>query len=207
MSASGSPAADSSTPDQTEGCKCNLKKEHVGIILTISGCIASVFIGVVCVFTILSSPDLITIILNGYVIALSFLSLLVELRVFNLVRALVYHLIKWVYFLTEYSGRGLFYIFLGSLMLDDGSTGTAIVGAATMGIGILNLLAKCFLSQFLYTIVDPEIEKAAKARTEGKEYVPPSLAAHLVASQTGISAETAQVGIDVKQKADAKSKR
>eukprot|EP00759_Apiculatamorpha_spiralis_P034075 PhF_6_TR35151/c0_g1_i1/m.51222 len=185
--------------------KCTCKKEHIGVILSVSGVVASFFVGLLSVLSLLASPEFMTAILNIYILVLSAVSFVAELRaVGKIVRTMTFPLLKWFYFVTVYTGRGMFYIFIGSLLLDNEfqKVFSNMIGGITMGIGLAHILAKIFTPQYcLPSVLDPGMEYEDTAKN-GKDtnYQPPSLAAHVIASQTGVSASTAQKGLDVHEK-------
>jgi len=125
-------------PVHEESCKCSWDKDKTVLTLRIAACLGNIAVGIYCVFDLLLSVlNVITIVMDIYLLVLSFFCLLAELRFISVIRSFSYIMLKWVYFLTQYTGRGLFYFFMGTLMLDGAHVSSSIVGVIMMIVGLL----------------------------------------------------------------------
>ncbi|KAF5221593.1 hypothetical protein ECC02_005305 [Trypanosoma cruzi] len=107
------------------------------------------------------------IFLNIYLVVLCFFTLTAELRQINCLRGLIYNWIKYLYFLTTYTGRSFFYIFLGTLAFGGGILNYVAAGVA-VALGVIMLFVNLFVDLPKY--VDPEVvreEEAARREAMG----------------------------------------
>ncbi|RNF26289.1 uncharacterized protein Tco025E_01438 [Trypanosoma conorhini] len=108
-----------------------------------------------------------TIFLNVYLVMLCFFALTAELRQVKCLRGLIYIWMKYLYFLTTYTGRAIFYIFLGTLAFGGGLLNYVAAGVAV----VLGTLMFCVnLVVELPKYVDPEMlreEEAARREALG----------------------------------------
>lgn len=96
-------------------------------------CIANSVGSIIFFFKYLLNPT--QLLLDVYILIFCFLALSAELWRFRLVRRVARMWLKHVYFLTTYSGRSLFYIFIGTLVIDF-SVFNAIVGGICIALGV-----------------------------------------------------------------------
>eukprot|EP00759_Apiculatamorpha_spiralis_P012671 PhF_6_TR19625/c0_g1_i1/m.28635 len=125
-------------PQTEEGCKCNMNKDTWVLTLRIAAIFANVAVILICIFTLLPNfANLVTFVLDIYILIFASLCFIAELRFISVVRSTAYYLLKWFYFLTNYTGRGIFYFFLGTLLVDGDSTICNIVAVCVMALGVL----------------------------------------------------------------------
>ncbi|CBH14394.1 hypothetical protein, conserved [Trypanosoma brucei gambiense DAL972] len=87
--------------------------------------------------------------LELYMLVFAFLGLSAELRRFEGIRRGVYLWLRYFYFLTTYSGRGLFYIFLGAIAV--GGTPLRYTSCViTTVLGFLMFVVNCFVNLPVY---------------------------------------------------------
>lgn len=123
-------------PGEEPGCKCT--KASAPTYLLIAGFVASAICSLTAILDLMTFAGPAQIVLDLYIVLFSILVLSAELRVFKPLRGIIYTWMKFVYFLTSYVGRGLFYFFLGSLVLS--STPLPIIaGSYTMGFGLVTI--------------------------------------------------------------------
>ena len=106
---------------QEEGCECKCDKNSWPNILTGVGMGGNVFVIVTAILSLIKIPTLTGIILSVYCVLLALFGFLAEARRFRRPRDLIYKVVKHAYFITNYSARSLFYLFLGSIMFDSDS--------------------------------------------------------------------------------------
>jgi len=87
---------------------------------------------------LLSSP-----VLNAYLVALGLVAIATELRKFAALRPLVYHVVKYFYFITSWSGKAIFYIFVGTIQLDPTHPLALIAGVFMIFIGFAIFVVRC----------------------------------------------------------------
>ncbi|RNF07181.1 hypothetical protein TraAM80_03553 [Trypanosoma rangeli] len=104
-----------------------------------------------------------TIFLNVYLIVLCFFALTAELRQVKCLRSLIYTWMKYLYFLTTYTGRAFFYIFLGTLAF-GGGIWNYVAASVAVALGILMFFVN--LSVELPKYVDPEVLHEEAGRRE-----------------------------------------
>ncbi|EKF30275.1 hypothetical protein MOQ_005920 [Trypanosoma cruzi marinkellei] len=105
--------------------------------------------------------------LNAYLVVLCFFTLSAELRQIKCLRGLIYSWIKYLYFLTTYTGRSFFYIFLGTLAFGGGILNYVAAGVA-VALGVIMLFVNFIVDLPKY--VDPEVareEEAARREAMG----------------------------------------
>lgn len=142
------------------------------------------FLGIIFNFlSIVIKPNV--ALLNVYCLVFSLLTLSAELRQFPWCRTLSYHWMKYTYFLTYYTPRGLFYIFLGLLLLGD-SVLLYVAGAVSIVVGVVMLVTNLFVGLPVYD--DPQErrreQEEARRYYEGSNAKPASLfAKHLGAKE------------------------
>ncbi|ORC85382.1 uncharacterized protein TM35_000351260 [Trypanosoma theileri] len=107
-----------------------------------------------------------TFVLEVYLVILSFFALTAELRQVKCLRGLIYHWLKYLYFLSTYTGRGFFYIFLGTLAF-GGSVLRYIASGTAVSLGIIMIVVNIFvkLPEFVDAQVVREEEAARRAAT------------------------------------------
>lgn len=100
-------------------------------------------VGLFCLTSILRLLTLslspLDIFIDSYIVVLGFFAWSAELRQYSLLRPLVYHWVHYVYFVSTYTGRGLLYVFLGTLMWQPSSLVHAALALATAVQGVLLL--------------------------------------------------------------------
>lgn len=175
-------------PGEEPGCKCT--KENIPTYLLIMGTVACGGVILISILDLMQFSGLDTFILDIYLVVLALLAWTAELRMFKALRSMIYTWIKFVYFLTNNVGRGLFYFFMGSIVLSDKPL-PIIVGAFTIATGVAGIvLSICFkLPNYLDWQVVKEEAKAKATATKNtlegklntpsnaatpKNYVPPN---------------------------------
>ena len=123
-------------PGEEQGCKCT--KSSAPTYLLIAGFISSLVCSLVAVLDLMTFAGPQAIVLDLYIVLFSVLVFTAELRVFKPLRGIIYTWMKFVYFLTSYVGRGLFYFFLGSLVLSTTPL-PIIAGSYTMAFGLVTI--------------------------------------------------------------------
>lgn len=150
-----------------EGCKCD-RKQMPNIVLLLN-VVACVLIGLVAVLDLITFTGIPSVILDLYLVALAFLALSAEARMFRPLRSLIYNWIKFVYFLTSYTGRGLYYVFLGSITINESAL-SYIGGGFTMFAGFFMIIVNCKFTLPMY--MDWQVvkeEAAGKARAQAEQ--------------------------------------
>ena len=136
--------SDSDDSDAEPGCQWN--RTVWANILHASAIVALIVNGIVLVTQLLSletsnnSNFISTWVLNVYLLSISTLCLLAEMRKLQLCRSMVYPCLKHVYFLTAWGGRAMCYILMGTLSLDFASIFSTIAGIALLVLGITILI-------------------------------------------------------------------
>lgn len=138
------------------GCECN--KESWPLVILCLGFGNAFF---VCLVAILSLLQLQAIVLSAYIIVLSLVGLMAEFRRIKCLRGVFYHILKFVYFLTNYYCRGVYHIFIGSILLSDVPL-TLIAGCVSIAFGILLIGVHTVIG--LPNYVDWQVAKADGAR-------------------------------------------
>lgn len=150
-----------------EGCKCD--RRQMPTIVLILNVVACVLIGLVAVLDLITFTGIPAVILDLYLVVLAFLALSAEARIFRPIRSLIYNWIKFVYFLTSYTGRGLFYVFLGSVTINEDAL-SYIGGGFTIFAGIFMMIVNCVVKLPVYMDWQVVKEEAAiKARRSAEE--------------------------------------
>jgi hypothetical protein len=150
-----------------EGCKCD--KNQMPTIVFIINLIGCVLIGLVAVLDLITFTGIPSVILDLYLVVLSFLALSAEARLFRPLRSIIYNWIKFVYFLTSYTGRGFFYVFLGSVTINESAL-SYIGGGFAIFAGLFMMIVNCRFKLPLY--LDWQVvkeEAAAKARKSAEQ--------------------------------------
>ncbi|KAH9601514.1 Golgi apparatus membrane protein TVP15 [Trypanosoma melophagium] len=98
--------------------------------------------------------------LEVYLVILSFFAFTAELRQVNCLRGLIYKWLKYLYFLSTYTGRGFFYIFLGTLAF-GGSILRYIASGTAISLGIIMILVNIFVT--LPVFVDSQVVREEEA--------------------------------------------
>lgn len=147
-----------------EGCKCSRKS--LPTVVLIVGFIANFLVGLVCVLDLLQFSGVPQVILDLYLLVLAVLTFSAELRMFKPLRSIIYVWIKFVYFLTSYTGRGLFYIFMGSVVIGD-TVLQYIAGGVVIGTGFLIIIGNCVFGLPIY--MDWQVAKADAAEQRRKQ--------------------------------------
>ena len=78
------------------------------------GIAASILVGVNAVRELIAGATS-NIILDVYLVLFALVGLAAELRMFEMLRGLMFYIVKYVYFVTRPVGRGIFYLFVASL--------------------------------------------------------------------------------------------
>lgn len=150
-----------------EGCKCDRKQApNVCLIIDIVAC---VLVGLCAVLDLITFTGIPSVILDIYLVALSFLALSAEARMFRPLRSIIYNWIKFVYFLTSYTGRGLYFIFLGSITINESAL-SYIGGGFTIFAGFFLIIMNCRFKFPVY--MDWQVvkeEAAGKARAQAEQ--------------------------------------
>lgn len=123
------------------------------------------FVGVIMNFTqVVLRANIVLI--NIYCLMFSLLALLAELRQFQWFRKLSYLWVKYVYVLTYYKPRGVFYILLGLLLLGNMAILYA-AGVIAMLVGVVMLVTSSVVA--MPTFEDPQ-ERAREAEEARRYY-------------------------------------
>eukprot|EP01060_Flectonema_neradi_P033769 TRINITY_DN574_c0_g3_i1.p1 TRINITY_DN574_c0_g3~~TRINITY_DN574_c0_g3_i1.p1 ORF type:complete len:328 (+),score=66.67 TRINITY_DN574_c0_g3_i1:51-1034(+) len=95
---------------------------------------------------------------DAFMVVFCLFSLLGELWTTSCMQGFGYSLLKHTYFITTYSGRGIWYIFIGSCNLDDFSDKpfTVIVGIYLIGLGLVILCLGICMGKSLPQYKHPE---------------------------------------------------
>ena len=126
---------------QAEEAKCSCTKDLWPLVLFM---LSLVVVFLICLSSVLTLMNLSgrfqlpTIILSLFLIVFALLILLVEVRRFQALRSVCFKVLKYFYFLVNYHGRALYYIFVGSIMLDASNVLFLLVGIGAMVLGVLN---------------------------------------------------------------------
>lgn len=128
-------AGQQAASDDNAECKCT--KEQWPTIIVILGFVICFLLCLVSILSLMSfNGGVAGVILNVYVCILALLAFSAEMRRFKFCRNIIYTYMKYCYFLTHYVGRGLFYIFVGTIVLDSSPLNIAI-GAGTIAFGVI----------------------------------------------------------------------
>eukprot|EP00758_Cryptobia_borreli_P000974 Tbor_TRINITY_DN1824_c0_g1::TRINITY_DN1824_c0_g1_i1::g.23067::m.23067 len=115
---------------------CSCTKAQMPMVILVMGCICGFLAGLIAVMNLMAFKDGVPgVILSVYILIFSTLGLMAEFRMVKFLRGLIYHVMKFVYILTNYYVRAIFYIFLGTLILDYGPL-QLICGCCTMALGV-----------------------------------------------------------------------
>eukprot|EP01062_Namystynia_karyoxenos_P064501 TRINITY_DN57479_c0_g1_i1.p1 TRINITY_DN57479_c0_g1~~TRINITY_DN57479_c0_g1_i1.p1 ORF type:complete len:293 (+),score=92.19 TRINITY_DN57479_c0_g1_i1:79-879(+) len=135
--------------------------------LQVAGCIGNVLVGVLCVLDIigLAGFNLPELFLDIFLVALASAALFAELGM-----SMGYCLLKWVFFLTTYAGRALFYIFMASVFIDTDDVLNIMLAVFLLVVGAVGL-AVSLLRSDLPVYGDADIQRREEARM--KEFAPP----------------------------------
>jgi hypothetical protein len=102
-------------------------------------------------------------IINVYLCFLGLIAFIAELRIFRVLRGMIFYVIKYVYFLTSCVGRGVFYFVIGSVSFQESNTVSWIACGVTCATGLLLIGLDCKFKFPVY--IDPQIAKLqAEAR-------------------------------------------
>lgn len=123
------------------------------LILTIVACIMN-FIDIVV------QPS--AVLLNIYCMLFSFIAFAAELRVFSILRKIVYYLFRHMYFLTSYRARGAFYVLFGLLLLGNKPL-LYVAGAFAIVMGLAMMILTVFVPL-------PHFEDAKEAQRRQADY-------------------------------------
>ena len=123
-------------PGEEPGCKCT--KANIPSYLLIVAFVCAALVCLISILDLMQFKGLDTFILDVYLVLLALLGFTAELRMFKSLRSMIFTWIKYVYFLTSYTGRGLFWIFVGSICLSDAPL-NIIVGSATITLGVFTI--------------------------------------------------------------------
>ena len=150
-----------------EGC-CKCSQEYIPTTLLIFGVISCFAVSLVSVLDLLQFSGVPSIMLDVYMVALSFMAFSAEFRRFRPLRNIIYTWIKFFYFLTSWVGRGLFYIFMGSVLLNT-SVLSYIAGGFVIFTGVFMIGSSCKFELPVFQdwqVVKEESEARAKATSE-----------------------------------------
>lgn len=153
------PAAAGGAPaGELPQAKCQCTREQWANVMAGLGVLGAAFIILVAVLNLMAFEDGIPgVMLNIYLIALALLAVLAELRIFKALRGLIYNILQFFYFLTSYTGRALYYIFLGSIVLDTSKPLMLIAAGCNMGLGVMLGIVHCRFRLPHY--IDPQVAK------------------------------------------------
>ncbi|KEG14296.1 hypothetical protein DQ04_00531010 [Trypanosoma grayi] len=101
-----------------------------------------------------------TFFLEVYILVLCFFAITAEFRQVKCLRWIIYKWVRYLYFVTTYSGRGLLYIFIGTLVF-GGSILRYVAAAVTIGLGIVMFVVNIFVTLPHYE--DPEMIREEEA--------------------------------------------
>lgn len=135
-------------------CGCSFEKE-LSQILRMSGivtCSITLVIELACTITELFTLKLQSFVLSLYLVLFVVATLFAELRFIECFRNFTFRCLKHIYFVSSYTGRGLFYIFIGTLMFDRAIG--YILGVAMIIIGLVNVTAASLCPGRLPVFVD-----------------------------------------------------
>lgn len=156
-----------------EGCKCSRK--NLPVVVLILGFVANFLTGLVCVLDLLQFSGVPQVILDLYLLILAALAFSAELRMFKPLRSIIYTWMKFVYFLTSYTGRGLFYVFMGSVLIGE-TVLSYIAGGCVIAAGIVIVVGNCVFGLPVY--MDWQVAKAnaneERRRQQERNFVSPT---------------------------------
>eukprot|EP00667_Euglena_gracilis_P014082 EG_transcript_14564 len=120
---------------------CSLTNEISRVLRTagIAVCSLTILIEFASTITELLTFKLQSFVLSLYLVLFVIATLFAELRFIECFRNITFRFLKHIYFVSSYTGRGLFYIFMGTLLFDT-AVGY-ILGIAMILIGLTNVLA------------------------------------------------------------------
>jgi hypothetical protein len=143
-------------------CKCD-RMMAVNIMCGL-GVVSSILVILAAILTLIEFDSGVPgFILSIYLVILGLMVFVAEMRIFRAIRGLIFHGIKYVYFLTGCIGRGVFYFFIGSCSFieDKPITWVACIASCLTGLLLIGLDLK-----FKFPVyIDPQVAKMqAEAR-------------------------------------------
>eukprot|EP00668_Euglena_longa_P003549 GGOE01004147.1.p2 GENE.GGOE01004147.1~~GGOE01004147.1.p2 ORF type:complete len:307 (-),score=83.55 GGOE01004147.1:287-1207(-) len=120
---------------------CSLTNEVARLLRTsgITVCSLTILIEFASTITELLTFKLQSFVLSLYLVLFVVATLFAELRFIECFRNMTFRFLKHIYFVSSYTGRGLLYIFMGTLLFDTAIG--YILGVAMILIGLTNILA------------------------------------------------------------------
>ena len=116
--------------ESSDNAECKCTKEQWPIIVVVLGFVICFLLCLVSVLSLMTFEGGVAgVILNVYVCILALLAFAAEMRRFKFCRGMIYMFMKYCYFLTHYFGRGLFYIFIGTIVLDSAPLNIAVASS------------------------------------------------------------------------------
>lgn len=149
----------SSTTATGEEVKCNCNRETWANILCGLGIAASILIIICAIVSLIAFENGVPgIILDVYLTLMALVSMAAELRLFRALRGAIFHIVKFIYFITEWKGRGIYYMFIGTLSFNESNALNWVAAIVGVAIGILFIVLDCIYKLPVY--MDPQVAKA-----------------------------------------------
>lgn len=169
--------------EEDEGVECKCNKDTWPLVILMTGFGVAFLVVLVSVLSLMTFEGVPQVVLSVYLIILALLGLEAEFRRIKFLRSLIYVCaIKYFYFLTNYYIRGVYYIFMGSILLGDAPL-NIIAGGICMGLGVLLIGVHFFIG--LPTYLDwQEVQAEAEARVRREANDAAQIASNLRSGST-----------------------
>lgn len=149
-----------------EETKCECNRDTALGIMTALGCTSGglIMLGAIEANFVSAKFSPKDWILAIYIIVLAFFGILAELRYFKVLRSPIFPVLKFVYGLTNYTVRGTFWFFLGTISWDGWDNMFPMIASVTgCTIGLLYILMNIYWKFPVF--IDPQVAKMqAEAR-------------------------------------------
>eukprot|EP00744_Colponema_vietnamica_P011369 GILI01015990.1.p1 GENE.GILI01015990.1~~GILI01015990.1.p1 ORF type:complete len:302 (-),score=57.89 GILI01015990.1:150-1055(-) len=149
--------------EKDDGVDCKCTKDTWPIVILMTGFAVAFLVCLVSVLSLLTFEGVPQVVLCIYLIILALLGLEAEFRRIKFLRSMIYTVaIKYFYFLTNYYVRGVYYIFMGTMLLGDAPL-NIICGGVCIALGCVLMGVHFFVGLPNYTDWQ-EVKAEAEAR-------------------------------------------
>jgi hypothetical protein len=146
-----------------DGCNCECNEKTWPNILTGLGMGAGAAMIAGAVASLMQIPAPLTFILNLYIILLGAFAFCAEARRFKILRGILYNVVKHAYFITTYTARSVFYVFMATIIFDEKSLLLMLIAIFVALVGLITFVINIVYKLPVY-LDKAELKKRAEER-------------------------------------------